>query len=232
MSDSFLLTIFTSLWLGILTSLSPCPLTTNIAAMTFISKRIVNIKNIFIAGISYTTGRMLSYTSLAIIIIASILSIEVISNFFQTYMNKILGPILIFAGMFLLDLITFNIGGITDNERIQKLAEKNNYIGALILGVVFSLSFCPVSAALFFGSLIPLSIKYKSMFIYPSVYGVGTALPVFLIAILISLGAKHVGNVFEKLTAMERWVRKATGIIFIIVGIYYSITFIFKIHIL
>lgn len=52
----------------------------------------------------------------------------------------------------------------------------------MALGVLFALSFCPVSAAIFFGTLIPLAL--------PSVYGIGTALPVFAFAILIATGAR------------------------------------------
>jgi len=145
-------------------------------------------------------------------------------------MNKILGPILILTGMFLLNLISFSGGGFSDSDKLEKIAGKNHYIGALLLGIVFALSFCPVSAALFFGSLISISIKYKSVILYPSIYGAGTALPVFIFAIFLSLGMQYVGKAFEKITQVEKWVRKITGIIFIIVGIYYTITFIFKIQ--
>ncbi|MBW1823636.1 MAG: sulfite exporter TauE/SafE family protein, partial [Deltaproteobacteria bacterium] len=99
--------------------------------------------------------------------------------------------------------------------------------GALPLGVLFALSFCPVSAALFFGSLIPLSLKNSSSIILPSIYGIGTGLPVLAFALLIAVGVKNIGNIFKKVTLIEYWTRRATGIIFILVGIYYVLTHIF-----
>jgi cytochrome c-type biogenesis protein len=222
--------IISALWFGVLTSISPCPLATNIAAMSYIGKQAGNAKNVFATGMLYAAGRMLSYVILSVIIVASVLSIEMLANFFQKYMNKILGPVLILAGMFLLDLLSFSKGGFSDSDKLRRIAGGNSYIGPVLLGILFALSFCPVSAALFFGSLIPLSIKYKSMFLLPSIYGAGTALPVFIFAALISMGAQYVGKIFDKITIIERWARRTTGVIFIVVGIYYTLTFIFNIQ--
>jgi len=61
----------------------------------------------------------------------------------------------------------------------------------------------------------------------PSLYGVGTGLPVLLFALLIALGTGSVGRMFNRLSQIERWARRVTGIIFIVVGIYYSLVHIF-----
>jgi cytochrome c biogenesis protein CcdA len=58
-------------------------------------------------------------------------------------------------------------------------------------------------------------------------YGLGTGLPVFVFAVLIGLGAQWVGKVFNKLTQVEKWVRRITGGIFVLVGIYFSLAYIF-----
>jgi threonine/homoserine/homoserine lactone efflux protein len=97
----------------------------------------------------------------------------------------------------------------------------------LLLGVVFALSFCPLSAALFFGSLIPLAIRNGSRVLLPSLYGVGTALPVFAFALVIALGARSLATVFRRLTQVERVARWATGAVFVGVGIYLSVVHIF-----
>lgn len=98
-------------------------------------------------------------------------------------------------------------------------------MGASLLGMLFALSFCPVSAALFFGSLIPLAVNHQSSVTMPIVYGIGTALPVVIFAVLIALGAKWIGTVFNWLSLFEKWARRITALAFILVGIYYSLIY-------
>ncbi|MEW6182999.1 MAG: aromatic aminobenezylarsenical efflux permease ArsG family transporter [Bacillota bacterium] len=225
--DAFLLNAGLALWLGILTSISPCPLATNIAAISFIGRRVGNTRLVLLSGLLYAIGRMAVYLALGILIVASVLSIPEVSNFLQKYMHKLLGPLLIIVGMFLLELIRFNFGGFGVSERVQQRVERSGIWGAWLLGVVFALSFCPVSAALFFGSLIPLSVKHGSSVLLPSLYGIGTALPVVVFAFLVAFAAQLVGRIFNQLTQIEWWVRRITGGIFIVVGIYYCLVYIF-----
>ncbi|OQX92291.1 MAG: cytochrome C biogenesis protein [candidate division Zixibacteria bacterium 4484_95] len=227
--DSFLLGITSAIWLGILTSISPCPLATNIAAISYIGKRLANPRLVFLSGLLYMLGRMLAYLILGIILVAGALSIPKLSYFLQENINKYLGPILIIAGIFLLELLPLNITGFGLSRRMQGHVEDYGIWGAFLLGIIFALSFCPISAALFFGSLIPLSIKYDSGFILPSLFGIGTSLPVILFAFLIGLSTRLVSKVFNRLTQVELWARRITGVIFVLVGLYYSLVYIFRI---
>ncbi|MGD2093638.1 MAG: aromatic aminobenezylarsenical efflux permease ArsG family transporter [Phycisphaerales bacterium] len=219
--------VLTALWLGIWTSISPCPMATNIAAISFIDRHVGKTKVVFLTGLLYTFGRMLAYAVLGIVIVRGLLSAIEVSHLLQNYMNKLLGPILILTGMILVGLISFNIPGMGVSEKMQKKVESMGIWGALFLGIIFALSFCPVSAALFFGSLIPLSVKCGSGFLLPAFYGFGTGLPVFIFAVLLGLGAKSIGKVFDRLKQIESWMRCVTGIIFILTGIYYCLAHIF-----
>jgi len=231
MMNSVAAASLTALWLGILTSISPCPLATNIAAISFIGKRIGSIRAMLLSGLVYTAGRMLTYVVLAFIIVRAMLSIPVVSMFLQTYMNKLLGPVLIVAGMFLLELLTVSFPGMGMSEKSQQRFEKSGILGAGLLGMLFALTFCPVSAALFFGSLIPLSLHSaylaQSSILYPSLYGIGTALPVIVFAFIVSFSVHSVGRIFTLIQKFERYARRITGIVFILVGIYYTLRFIF-----
>ncbi|HPM43412.1 MAG TPA: sulfite exporter TauE/SafE family protein, partial [Candidatus Omnitrophota bacterium] len=111
--------MLTAFWLGILTSISPCPLATNIAAISFISKKIVHTRSVLITGFAYTLGRMIAYTMVGFLIIKSLLSVPTAANFLQKYMNKALGPILILVGLFLLDVFRFSMASITLSEKHQ-----------------------------------------------------------------------------------------------------------------
>jgi cytochrome c biogenesis protein CcdA len=225
--EGIILPLLSALWLGILTSISPCPLASNIAAVSFIIKKVDRTAYVFTSGMFYTLGRVLGYTLLGVFITYSLLSIPQTSYFLQTYMNKILGPVLIIAGLFLLEIFQFVALGISVSERVTGRLKNLGMLGSLLLGVLFALSFCPISAALFFGSLIPLSVKHNSGIILPSVYGIGTGLPVIIAAILVAVGIKNIGTIFKKITLFEYWMRKTTGVIFILVGIYYVLTHIF-----
>jgi len=214
-------------WLGILTSISPCPLATNIAAVSFLSKRIIHTKSVFWSGLFYVIGRMITYAALGFLIIYSLLSIPTIANFLQKYINKALGPILIVVGLFLLDAFRFNIASFTLSQNKQDTLAQSGIRGSFALGIIFALAFCPASAALFFGSLIPLSLNSKVGIILPFIYGIATGLPVLVFALFIALGVKSVSKWFRKVAKFEIYARKVTGIIFILAGIYYILVHIF-----
>ncbi len=210
-----------AVWFGILTSISPCPLATNITAISFIGRRVDRASHVLIAGLLYTAGRMATYTILGIVLVSSTQLVPPVANFLQRYMVYLLGPALIIIGILLLDIFRINIlgNGIMWNG-LQKRIDQSGIWGALLMGIVFALSFCPVSAALFFGSLFSLAIKHQSMVVIPSVYGIGTAIPVLAFAFIIAFSANIIGRVFNALTVFEKWARNATGIVFILAGLY------------
>lgn len=217
-----------ALWLGILTSISPCPLATNIAAVSFLGRRVDHPALVMWGGVLYTIGRMILYVALAALLVAGLLAVPRVSWFLQRYMIQLLGPILILAGMILLGLLSFNFPGLSGGgEKLQARLERGGMAAALGMGFVFAMSFCPVSAALYFGSLIPLCLESRSVFWLPALYGVGTALPVVGFAILIAVGAKEVGRAFQRTQALERWARPVTGGLFLLVGFYMSIRYIY-----
>lgn len=221
--------ITSALWLGILTAISPCPLATNIAAISFVSRHIGNHRMVLISGLLYTAGRVIVYIALGTLITAGLMATGELSRFLQKYLNEILGPLLILAGMILLGMIGSGMSFNIFSGKIQEKAEKGGIYFAFPLGVIFALSFCPVSAGLFFGALIPLSVKNSSQLIIPLIYGVGTALPVIAFAFIIAFGGEMLGKAFDRLTHVELWLRRITGIIFILTGIYYCLSHIYGI---
>jgi cytochrome c-type biogenesis protein len=225
--DEILFTSLSALWLGILTSISPCPLATNIAAITYIARDVDNPRRVLFGGMLYTAGRTMAYVVLAVLLVASLLSAPLVSHFLQKYMNKILGPVLILVGMFLLDLIHIGWTGGGPSEGLKRRAGRMGMWGAGLLGFGFALSFCPISAALYFGSLLPLALESNSRVVLPMLYGIGTALPVVVFAVIIAVSANSLGRFFNCITRVERWARIITGIVFIGVGIYFVLDTIF-----
>jgi cytochrome c biogenesis protein CcdA len=223
--NEFVLAAGAALWFGILTSISPCPLATNIVAISFIGRKVGRPGYVLSTGLLYTIGRTITYVLLAVVLVKGLSSMPVVSHWLQKYMNRLLGPVLILVAMVLLDLISFNVssGGIASwcNKRAAGLG----LAGALLIGILFALTFCPVSAALFFATLIPLSIKHSSAVLLPTIYGAGTALPVLIFAFLLAISADLMGRVFNKVTQFELWARRITGIIFLVVGFYFTFAY-------
>ncbi len=216
-------------WAGILTAISPCPMATNVAAISFITRRVTNPRAALLTGLLYTLGRSVVYVAIAALLVAGLLSAPLLSAALQKYMNKLLGPLLILLGMILLGLINLPTRGSDLGQKVGEKVADWGVWGGLALGVVFALSFCPASAALYFAGLIPLAVKYQSSILLPAVFGIGTALPVVLFAILIVVSASTMAGAFNRITAFERWARRVTGVLFILIGIYFSLAFIFRV---
>lgn len=226
--DSLFAAAGSAFWFGILTSISPCPLATNIVAVSFIGREVGSSRRAVFSGLLYTAGRMLAYVGLGAIIVVGLLSIPAVANFLQDYMDKILGPLLILVGLLLLGSFNPKLPGTGGGgNAAQRLAKRGGIWGAMPLGIIFALSLCPVSAALFFGSLIPLALQHESYFLMPSLYGLGTGLPVIVFGFVIAFSAGSVGKLFNRVTAVEKWLRRLTAATFIVIGLYYLLRYSF-----
>ena len=216
--------IVSALWLGIMTSISPCPLSTNIAAVAYISREIERPGRVFVNGLLYTLGRVLVYVVLAAALTQGLLVMHEASHVLQKYVIRAVGPLLIVIGLIVLDLIRFNLPGGDLGAKLQERFQSPGLIGSVLLGGVFALSFCPISAAMFFGGLLPLTAERGSVTLLPLMYGVGTAVPVIGFSLLVAFGSRAVGTVFNHLTAVEIWMRRVVGAVFLLLGIYLTLT--------
>jgi len=208
--------------LGVLTSISPCPLATNIAAVAYISRDIKSPGHAILNSITYTLGRIFTYFALGAMIILGGISVIDLSLTTQSIHGTILGIILITAGILLLGIINFNFnfGGGSITEKLSKKAANFGLLGAFFIGVLFALAFCPYSAILFFGTLIPLGLASNEGVILPLFYGLGTGLPVLLFAGLFYFGAQGINRHVQNVSRFEKILRKVIGVIFIVIGLY------------
>lgn len=223
--DAALAVSATALWMGLLTSVSPCPLATNIAAISYLGREVGSRRRTLVGGLLYTLGRALAYTSLAAILVGGLLSVPEVALFLQAHMNRVLGPLLVAVGLVLLEWVRLPSFGSRVYDRTGQRLVKAGLVGALPLGAVLALAFCPVSAGLFFGGLIPLALEHRSSLWLPVLYGLGTGLPVVVFAVLVSAGLAWAGSAFHRLQAVERWARRVTAVVVIAVGLYYTWTF-------
>lgn len=211
-----------ALVLGFMTSISPCPLATNITAIGFISKDIDNRNRVFINGLLYTLGRAITYTAIALVLYLGADQFK-FSGFFQQYGEKILGPLLIIIGLFMLDVIKIKFPGM--NGLTSKMENKSrwSYFDAILLGMVFALAFCPYSGVLYFGMLVPMTISSASGLYLPVLFAIATGIPVIIVSWILAYTLSGIGSFYNKIKSFEIWFRRVIAILFIIVGIYYII---------
>jgi cytochrome c biogenesis protein CcdA len=216
------LPLVTAFLLGLMTAISPCPLATNITAIGFISKDVTNKRKVFINGIVYTAGRALAYTVLALIIFVGADQFE-LSGWFQQYGEKIIGPVLIIIGLFMLGVFQLTLPGLGSwSEKLQQ-KPSFSYLEVLLLGIVFALAFCPYSGVLYFGMLIPMTISSASGLYLPVIFAIATGIPVIIFAWLIAYTVSGTGKTYNNLKTFEFWFRKIIAALFILVGVYYVI---------
>ncbi len=211
-----------ALVLGLMTAISPCPLATNITAVGFISKDIDNRNRVFISGLLYTLGRAISYTAIALILYFGADQFK-FSGFFQQYGEKILGPLLIIIGLFMLDIIKIKIPG--TGRLTSKIGDKKRwgYIDVILLGMLFALAFCPYSGVLYFGMLVPMTISSASGLYLPAIFAIATGIPVIILSWILAYTISGIGSFYNKIKTFEKWFRRVIAVLFVLVGIYYLI---------
>ena len=215
--------VLTAFILGLMTAISPCPLATNISAIAFIGKDITQKNRVVLKGLVYTLGRAFTYTVIGLLFFFGLGEVG-LSGFFQTWGEKVLGPILIIIGLFMLGVLKMSLPGIGKlTERMEGQAGKG-YWGAFLIGVVFALAFCPYSGVLYFVMLIPMTVASAQGLYLPFVFAIATGLPVILFAWMIAYAVGSVGSIYNKIKVFELWFRRIVGILFIGTGIYFILT--------
>jgi len=219
--------VLSALLLGLITAISPCPLATNIAALGYVSRKVTERRYTVLTGALYALGRMFSYSIIGIIIIVAGLEIPGVASFLQDFGEQVLGPLLIVVGVIMLSInkISLSLGGGKLSTLGEKVADWG-MIGGFLLGALFALAFCPYSAILFFGVLIPLALKSAGGVTLPAVYAIGTGLPVLVFGVLLSFGVAKISSWLNAVTRVEKVIRIIVAIIFIRIGIYYVVLWI------
>ncbi len=210
----------TALILGLMTAISPCPLATNITAVGFISRDIENKHRVFINGILYTLGRAITYTAIPLIIFFGVDQLK-FSGFFQRYGEKIIGPLLIVIGLFMLDFIKVNFPAMNRLPTRMQHKETWSSLDAILLGIVFALAFCPYSGVLYFGMLVPMTVSSASGLYLPVVFALATGIPVIIFSWLLAYTVSGIGGFYHKVKTFELWFRRVIAFLFIVVGVYY-----------
>lgn len=213
-----------ALALGLLTAISPCPLATNITATAYITKDFTQKKQVWISGLAYTFGRGFSYLAIAVALYFGASKFH-IARFVQSNGEKWLGPLLILIGLIMLQIIPLNFKGRGLFQRFSERFSRKGFWGSFLMGMVFALAFCPYSGALYFGMLIPMTIKTGDPVAIPLSFSLGTGIPVVIFTYLLAYSMEKIGRWFNALRKIETVLRYVVGGVFLVVGLYYVAIF-------
>ena len=223
--DSSTTPALTAFLLGLLTAISPCPLATNIAAIGYISRDIESRGRIFRNGVLYAFGRIIAYTILGIVLISILregASVFGIQKAIGKMGELLIGPLLLLIGLFMLFGHKFNLPQFGFDGDGESIARRGGW-GALLLGILFAMAFCPTSGVFYFGMLIPMSVTLDAGWLLPVLFAVATALPVLAVAWILAFSVEKAGEFYGKLRTIQKWLNIIVGAIFVIIGIYYCI---------
>ena len=212
--------------LGLQTSISPCMLTTNIAAVSYLARKASRPREVWFSGLLYTLGQTTVYITLTALILSPIFfGGETVTRFLQTRIHGYLGPMFLVIGVLFLGWVPFNFGSVS-GDKMRRIADRFGIWAALPLGMIFALAFCPTSAATFLAT-IALASQYQAPLAFPLAFGVGTAIPVFAFAALLAVNLYALGQLYSVIGRIEWWLRIITGSLFLAIGFWLSLRYVY-----
>jgi len=207
--------------IGLVAAVGPCPLATNIAALGYTAQQFSGRAAVIMSGVLYALGRALAYTLVGGLVLVAGARIGRVAGGLQDAADVFLGPFLILAGVVLLGVVRLPAANASAGMvRLRERVAGWRGGGSFFLGFLFALAFCPYSATLFFGMLIPLALRAETGFLLPAAFGIGTAMPVLVLGVPLALGLERAATGLNVLARSEVIIRRGAALAFIGAGVY------------
>lgn len=209
--------------LGIVGASAPCQFTGNLGAITVYGNKSIQKRIAWSELLFFILGKVLIFSLLGMIVWMLGSEVKSALTLYFPWFKKIVGPLLILIGLFMLGIIKLH-KSLTLGSLPERLTRQGN-LGAFLLGVSFTLGFCPTMFVLFFVTLMPMSLSVPYGAVLPSIFAIGTSLPLILALFLIwyfELSGKLMKNKGRKVGLL---VQRVAGIIILFLGIFDMITY-------
>ncbi|GAX91629.1 cytochrome c biosynthesis protein [Effusibacillus lacus] len=216
--------ILVALILGVAGATAPCQISTNMGAFGYIARYSENSEATFGQALGFVAGKILTYSILGGTVIFLGTQMESISEYLIPaieVVRKGIGPVFLISGLAMLGVFKFQstVGEGLKNQ-LLRIVPKRGAWGAFLLGIVFSLAFCPTLFLLFFGTLVPLGMQSTGGIFFPAVFAVGTAVPLLFLTYLLVTGSDVLKKKFIRSAGkFNRIVTKVVAVLFILLGI-------------
>lgn len=224
------LPLVSALLFGLMGTTAPCQLSTNVAALAFLSRNVNNPRRLWWHTLAYVAGKLTVYMLVGGLLVLFSLKLGEVSETVipvVVFARRALGPLLIVVGLLMLGVFKarLSVGARLSRWLEEQAARRQGLAPAYLLGMAFSFAFCPTLFVLFFGLTIPLAIASPGGIVFPGVFAIGSALPVLAIAGLLASGSDHVGRFIRGVKSANRRLQRMAAVLFVIVGIHETILY-------
>lgn len=204
------LPVVAALGLGVLTSISPCPMASHAAAVSVLVRQAGSARRGLLAGGAYALGRATSYAVVAWIASEGLIRLGPLVRKIQVHAETGLGIAFLVGGLLLAVSPWLRLpgNGMDAGRWKERFSRLGAVPGAFALGVVLALAFCPVSAGIFFGSVIPLAMASRSGWVVTVPYGLATALPVLALTLAAGFGVSQIARLFRASQKVTPWLHR------------------------
>jgi len=210
---------------GLIAAASPCQLTTNLGALAYAARE-SSRGGTFASAVAYAAGKVAVYSAVGALVILAGLQLQAVSIPVVIVARKLLGPLMVLVGLGMLGVIRLRGAfGQRLGLKLRETLTARGAGGAFLLGVVFSLAFCPTLFWLFFGLTIPLALRSVAGWSFPGLFALGSTLPLLTVAGLIALGFGAVELVAGRMARVHRVVSVAAGAIFVLAGLHDTVVY-------
>lgn len=214
--------ILVAIVLGLIGALAPCQLTTNISAITIYGTSSLQTKMKWTEVLFFIFGKVIAFSVLGLLFWLIGNDFKSNSTIFFSGFRKLIGPMIIFIGLFLLGFLKLHF--------INKLTEwvpvkaRNGKWGSLWMGITFSIAFCPTMFILFFITLMPIAIASPTGILLPPLFGIATSIPLLIILLMVSF-LELDGSFLKKSRKAGAMIQKGAGAALVVLGIFDTITY-------
>jgi len=218
--------IIPAFFAGMLTFLAPCTLPLVPAYLGFISGvSLEDIKNgnigktirkkVVLNGLLYVLGFSMIFILLGTVFAAG----GVLLATYRSVLSRIGGVLIIFFGLFMLELPIFRkINFLQRDTRIHTTLKPGKPLSSFLFGATFAFGWTPCVGPIL-GTILVLASSSGSTALggafLLAVFSLGLALPFLLIAIAIGHSMRYI----KKMTTYLRWISLVGGVFLILIGI-------------
>ena len=210
------------LLLGLMAVTAPCQLSTGAAALAFVT-RDPGAEHARSRATAFLLARVLMYSGMGLVAVLFFSGHLGAPGEGQLLIRRLTGPLMVLSGLVLLGVLrpVFPAGGKV-TQALNRLARARGGVsGAFLLGVAFSLSFCPTLFFLFFGLTVPMSVTAPLGVLYPALFALGMTFPLLAVSTLFTGRTPEQAHaVTQRTVRLNRALTPLAGIVFLLAGLF------------
>lgn len=219
--------LLTAFLLGLFASINPCQLAINVSALTWLFGRKETKERQRQTGLIYLIGRFVAFFVLGWVCVWAIsyfgirLSASKLMSLDSIYswVEVLLPWLLMVVGLFFF-YRAFHVhkhDGSCHNS--SQVIHRGRRYGSFWLGVILAFLFCPESAVVFFGMMVPLGAATSVSWSVPLIYALSSLIPFVLLLWMVHHANAFVNRYEDRVARIQVWVNAFLGFLFIMLAV-------------